>query len=98
MGIARGLAKYLADEQKIDAPARGLTALMAKTPEPAWLLLSPGVWLLLGLAVVAAASAAALRLGRGPAVVAAPAVVPAPAAVELLSAPLMRMLVCHVER
>jgi ribose transport system permease protein len=54
MGMARGLAKYLADEQKIDAPARGLSALMAKTPDPAWLLLSPGVWLLLLLSAAAA--------------------------------------------
>jgi ribose transport system permease protein len=54
MGIARGLAKYLAGEQKIDAPARGLDMLMAKTPEPAWLLLSPGVWLLLLLSAAAA--------------------------------------------
>jgi ribose transport system permease protein len=54
MGIARGLAKYLADEQKVDAPAHGLSALMAKTPDPAWLLVSPGVWLWLLLAAAAA--------------------------------------------
>lgn len=54
MGIARGLAKYLADEQKVDAPVAGLSALMAKTPEPKWLLVSPGVWLLLVLAALAA--------------------------------------------
>jgi len=54
MGVARGLAKYLADEQKVDAPVGGLSALMAKTPDPAWLLLSPGVWLMLGLAAIAA--------------------------------------------
>jgi ribose transport system permease protein len=52
MGIARGLAKYLADEQKVDAPARGLSSLMAKTPDPPWLLVSPGVWLMFALAVV----------------------------------------------
>jgi ribose/xylose/arabinose/galactoside ABC-type transport system permease subunit len=52
MGVARGLAKYLADEQKVDAPARGLSGLMAKTPDPPWLLLSPGVWLMLGLAAL----------------------------------------------
>ncbi|HVW24086.1 MAG TPA: ABC transporter permease [Polyangiaceae bacterium] len=52
MGVARGLAKYLADEQKVDAPARGLSALMAKTPDPPWLLLAPGVWLMLALAVL----------------------------------------------
>ena len=51
MGIARGLSKYLADEQKVDAPAGGLAELMAKSPDPAWLLTAPGVWamLLLGL-------------------------------------------------
>ena len=54
MGMARGLAKYLAGEQKVDAPAHGLSALMAKTPDPAWLLLSPGVWLWLVLALLAA--------------------------------------------
>jgi ribose transport system permease protein len=54
MGVARGLAKYLADEQKIDAPARGLNTLMAKTPDPSWLLLSPGVWLLFAAGVIAA--------------------------------------------
>jgi ribose transport system permease protein len=52
MGVARGLAKYLADEQKVDAPARGLSSLMAKTPDPPWLLLSPGVWLTVAFAVL----------------------------------------------
>jgi len=59
MGIARGLAKWLADEQKVDAPAAGLSALMAKTPEPGWLLLAPGVWLMLLLS-----AAMAVLLGR----------------------------------
>jgi ribose transport system permease protein len=59
MGIARGLSKYLADEQKVDAPVGGLSALMAKTPDPAWLMLSPGVWLMLVLGAIAA-----LALGR----------------------------------
>lgn len=54
MGLARGLAKYLADEQKIDAPARGLQSLMAKTPDPTWLVLSPGVWLLIAAGAIAA--------------------------------------------
>ena len=51
MGVARGLAKYLAGEQKIDASAGWLAAVMAKTPEPSWLLMAPGAWLLLVLAV-----------------------------------------------
>lgn len=49
LGIARGFAKYLADEQKVDAPAAWLGELMQKSPEPAWLLIPPGVWLLLAL-------------------------------------------------
>ena len=48
-----GKAQRLMGEQKIDAPARGLDTLMAKTPDPAWLLLSPGVWLLLLLSAAA---------------------------------------------
>jgi ribose transport system permease protein len=54
MGIARGLAKYLADEQKIDAPAGDLADLMAKSPQPEWLLVAPGVWLMLLLAIAMA--------------------------------------------
>jgi ribose/xylose/arabinose/galactoside ABC-type transport system permease subunit len=51
MGIARGLAKYLADEQKVDAPAGWLADVMAKTPVPSWLLVSPGTWLMFALAL-----------------------------------------------
>lgn len=54
MGVARGLAKYLADEQKIDAPAGALGAIMAKAPTPAWLLVAPGTWMMLGLAALMA--------------------------------------------
>ena len=52
MGIARGLAKYLAEEQKIDAPAAWLADVMAKTPTPAWLLVAHGTWVMFGLALV----------------------------------------------
>jgi ribose transport system permease protein len=51
MGIARGLAKYLGEEQKVDAPAQGLSFWMEKTPDPEWLLVAPGIWLLLILAL-----------------------------------------------
>jgi ribose/xylose/arabinose/galactoside ABC-type transport system permease subunit len=54
LGMARGLAKYLAGEQKIDADAGWLAELMTKSPEPAWIFVSPGVWLLFGLALIAA--------------------------------------------
>ncbi len=57
LGAARGLAKLCSGEQKIDvAPAHieFFRALMRKEPEPGWLLLAPGIWLLLGLALLVA--------------------------------------------
>ncbi len=54
MGVARGTAKYLADEQTVNAPAGWLADLMTKTPEPAWLLVSRGVWITLALAALSA--------------------------------------------
>lgn len=54
MGMARGLAKYLADEQKVDAPAGVLASVMAKAPTPSWLLVAPGTWAMLLLAVLMA--------------------------------------------
>lgn len=51
-GIARGLAKGLAGEQKIDAPAGWLgTSVLVRQPYPSWLLVSPGVWTLIVLAL-----------------------------------------------
>lgn len=46
LGVARGVAKWLAGEQKIDAPESWLSELMAKSPDPAWLVVAPGVWIL----------------------------------------------------
>jgi ribose/xylose/arabinose/galactoside ABC-type transport system permease subunit len=51
MGIARGMAKYLADEQKIDAPAQWLAQVMAKAPTLSWLLVAPGTWFMFALAL-----------------------------------------------
>ena len=57
LGVARGLAKWLGREQTIHVdPERlgWLDAVMRRSPDPPWLLLAPGLWLLLLLAVVAA--------------------------------------------
>ncbi|HEX9903258.1 MAG TPA: ABC transporter permease [Acidobacteriota bacterium] len=54
LGIARGLAKWLAGNQKIDAPLTWVTELMAKSPHPKWLIVAPGVWLMILLAVLLA--------------------------------------------
>jgi ribose transport system permease protein len=65
MSILRGAAKGLADEQKIDAPDRGLSELMAMPPlDREWQLLPLGVWITLLLAVVCAVVLAWTRFGR----------------------------------
>lgn len=65
MSALRGVAKGLADEQKVDANPRGLEALMAlpSGDRAAWLL-PPGVWVTLLLAAGAAAFLAFTRAGR----------------------------------
>jgi ribose transport system permease protein len=54
MGIARGAAKWIAGNQKIDAPMSWANELMARSPRPSWLLLAPGVWIVILLAVAMA--------------------------------------------
>jgi ribose transport system permease protein len=54
MGIARGLAKWIAGNQKIDAPMTWVNELMAKSPRPAWLLMAPGVSIVIVFAIVMA--------------------------------------------
>ncbi|HKA88635.1 MAG TPA: ABC transporter permease [Haliangiales bacterium] len=58
LGIARGAAKYLADQQTVNAPASWLNELAVTFPSPPWLLVAPGVWVTL---VLAAAMALVLR-------------------------------------
>ncbi|MBK8251957.1 MAG: ABC transporter permease [Polyangiaceae bacterium] len=55
MSILRGAAKGLADEQKIDAPTRGLEMLMTTGPNRSWMIVPPGVWTTLLLAGIFAA-------------------------------------------
>ncbi len=58
MLMARGVAKWLGEEQKVDVPETWLNNVMSKNPEPSWLLLSPGVWTAI---LLAASMAFALR-------------------------------------
>ncbi|HTY39189.1 MAG TPA: ABC transporter permease [Bacteroidota bacterium] len=52
-GALRGAAKGLANEQMVVAPGTWLTKLLnTLTDEQAWMLLPPGVWLMLALALV----------------------------------------------
>lgn len=52
MGVARGVAKWLASEQKIDAPAGWLENLMSKSEEFRLLGLPRAVWLTVFLAAI----------------------------------------------
>jgi ribose transport system permease protein len=54
LGVARGAAKWLAGEQTVNAPETWINNLLVTFPTPAWLLLAPGVWICVILAIVAA--------------------------------------------
>ena len=63
--LVRGVALFLGDEQKVDAPRTWLRELLSYLPpERAWMLLAPGVWLLLLLAVLTALMLRYSKLGR----------------------------------
>ena len=64
-GALRGAAKGLANEQMIVTPSTWLTNLLnTLTDEQAWMLLPPGVWLMLVLAVVIAVLLKYTKAGR----------------------------------
>ncbi len=62
--VYRGIATGVAREQKIDAPITWLNEMLAKFPDPSWLIVAPGVWLTLLLAVVVALMLRNTVLGR----------------------------------
>ncbi len=52
MGIARGVSKWIAGQQKVDAPMTWLWEIMSRTPSWRWLIVSPGVWIMIISAVI----------------------------------------------
>jgi ribose transport system permease protein len=54
LGVARGAAKWVAGEQTVNAPPTWVNELAVTFPSPEWLVLAPGLWLTLVLAVVVA--------------------------------------------
>jgi ribose transport system permease protein len=54
LGIARGVAKWLANEQTVNPPASWVNGLLVTFPRPAWLVVAPGVWITVGLAALVA--------------------------------------------
>jgi len=64
-GALRGVAKGLAGEQMIIAPGTWLNKLLnVLTDDQGWMLLPPGVWLMLVLALIVGALLRYTRLGR----------------------------------
>ena len=64
LGVARGVAKWLANEQTVNVPATWINDLLIAFPRQKWLLVPPGVWVTLVLAVVAAAVLRRTVFGR----------------------------------
>jgi ribose/xylose/arabinose/galactoside ABC-type transport system permease subunit len=65
MTILRGAAKGLANEQKIDADARGVDSLLGVLPEDwSFLVFPPGVWIFVVLAAIFAGILRYARFGR----------------------------------
>ena len=54
LGIARGVAKWLADEQTVNVPPTWLNDLLVTFPRQAWMVFPPGVWIALALALLGA--------------------------------------------
>ncbi|MDA2930087.1 ABC transporter permease [Acidobacteria bacterium AH-259-O06] len=54
LGIARGAAKWLAGEQTVNPAETWVNQLAVTFPDPAWLLVAPGVWISVFLALLMA--------------------------------------------
>ena len=52
MGIARGIAKWLAGQQKVDAPETWLVDLLARSKSLEWMVVTPGVWIMFLSAII----------------------------------------------
>jgi ribose transport system permease protein len=52
LGVARGVAKWLADQQTVNVPETWVNELAVTFPTPSWLIVAPGVWSTLVLAIV----------------------------------------------
>src|SRR3954468_4708215 len=52
LGIARGAAKFIANQQTVSPPATWLNELAVSFPRQSWMLVSPGVWIAIILAAM----------------------------------------------
>jgi ribose transport system permease protein len=53
LGVARGVAKWLAGQQTVNVPPTWVNELAVTFPSPSWLLVAPGVWVTVLLAMAA---------------------------------------------
>jgi ribose transport system permease protein len=54
LGVARGVAKWVADQQTVNIPETWINELAVTFPRPEWLIVAPGVWLTVVLAILVA--------------------------------------------
>lgn len=52
LGIARGVAKWVADQQTVNVPQTWVNELAVTFPAQAWMLVAPGVWVSVVLAIL----------------------------------------------
>ena len=52
LGMARGVAKWIAGQQTVNVPPTWVNELAVTFPQPEWLIVAPGVWLSVVLAVL----------------------------------------------
>src|SRR3954470_10664482 len=64
LGVARGVAKWVADQQTVNIPETWINELAVTFPRPDWLIVAPGVWLSVLLAILAALVLRRTVLGR----------------------------------
>jgi ribose transport system permease protein len=64
LGVARGVAKGLAGSQTVNVPDTWANDLLLTIPKHTWLLVAPGVWIAIVLAIVAAVMLRRTVFGR----------------------------------
>lgn len=54
LGVARGVAKWFANQQPVNVEATWVNELVVTVPNPSWILVAPGVWITVVLAILMA--------------------------------------------
>ena len=54
LGVARGAAKWISNQQPVNAAPTWINELVVTFPNPPWLMLAPGVWITILLAILMA--------------------------------------------